>query len=146
MGIKLSELTAATEQLTMTGCECKCAGWCERHKVEKTETWFRLCKTRDKYFAMWEEGRGPGQKKNRNEPETPKFPPVHRQAWNLITSLAAFVADGFKTVTHEVYVARLNVCDTCSHRYGNRCRLCGCGLTAKAKGRAFKCPARKWEQ
>ncbi len=39
-------------------------GWCERHRVRKTADWVRLCKTRPDYFAAWEQGKGPGQKRS----------------------------------------------------------------------------------
>lgn len=54
----------------MTDCVCPIAGYCERHKVNKSEHWHSLCQTRDKYFAAWEEGRGPGQ----------QLPPIDKQA------------------------------------------------------------------
>jgi len=72
------------------------------------------------------------------------FPSLPRQAWNLTTSLASFVADGCKTVTKEEYQRRLEVCDACDERRENRCRKCGCYLTLKARGRAFRCPLDKW--
>ena len=75
---------------------------------------------------------------------TKKLPPLARQAWNLARSLADFVADGCKTVTPEQYQARLEICDGCDHRRNNRCMKCGCRLSLKAQGRAFKCPAGKW--
>lgn len=71
-------------------------------------------------------------------------PSLARQAWNLARSLADFVADGCKTVTPEQYQARLEICDGCDHRRGNRCMKCGCRLSLKAQGRAFKCPSDKW--
>ena len=73
-----------------------------------------------------------------------KMPSLARQAWNLARSLADFVADGCKTVTREQYQARLKVCDSCEHRRSNRCMKCGCRLSLKAQGRAFKCPEGKW--
>jgi uncharacterized protein DUF6171 len=77
-------------------------------------------------------------------PDPPKPPPLVRQAWNLARSLADFVADGCKTVTAEEYQSRLEICDSCDHRRSNRCMKCGCRLSLKAQGRAFKCPAGKW--
>jgi len=73
-----------------------------------------------------------------------RFPPLHRQAWNLARSLADFLADGCKTLTQEQYRARLEICDRCDQRRGNRCLKCGCRLSLKARGRAFKCPLGKW--
>lgn len=45
----------------MTNCVCPVAGFCERHKVEKSEALHSLCQTRDNYFQAWEAGRGPRQ-------------------------------------------------------------------------------------
>lgn len=46
----------------MTRCEhCTGPGWCERHRVMKSQRWVELCQTRDDYFQAWEDGRGPGQ-------------------------------------------------------------------------------------
>ena len=73
-----------------------------------------------------------------------KTPPLQQQAWNLATSLAAFVADGLKTVDEKQYRERMEICDGCEHRRGNRCLKCGCWLTFKVRGRAFKCPEEKW--
>jgi DNA-directed RNA polymerase subunit RPC12/RpoP len=72
------------------------------------------------------------------------MPPLRRQAWNLASALAAFVADGCWTLTADQYRERLVVCDTCEHRRRNRCRKCGCRLAIKAKGRAFRCPEDRW--
>ncbi len=71
-------------------------------------------------------------------------PSLLRQAWNLAQALADFVADGCKTVTEEQYRQRLKTCDACDRRRENRCMECGCRLSLKARGRAFKCPLDKW--
>ena len=73
-----------------------------------------------------------------------KMPSLVRQAWNLARSLADFVADGCKTVSQEQYRQRLEICDECEHRRNNRCTKCGCRLSLKAQGRAFKCPEGQW--
>ncbi len=72
------------------------------------------------------------------------MPPLREQAWNLVRSLADFVADGCKTVSEDQYRQRLEICDGCDQRRGNRCRQCGCRLSLKARGRAFRCPLSKW--
>lgn len=71
-------------------------------------------------------------------------PPLPRKVWNLSKSLAAFVADGMRFVSRDEYRARLEICDSCPERDGNRCRQCGCRLSLKARGRAFECPLAKW--
>ena len=73
------------------------------------------------------------------------MPPLSKQAWNLVTSLSDFVSDGMKLVPEEEYRARLTICDKCDHRVNNRCQKCGCKLSIKARGRAFKCPVAKWD-
>ena len=42
-------------------CDCPLAGWCERHQVNKSKVWHRLCQTDERYRQAWDEGRGPGQ-------------------------------------------------------------------------------------
>ena len=75
----------------------------------------------------------------------PRRPPsLARQAWDLARSLAAFVADGCRTVSEEDYRRRLEICDGCEQRRSNRCMKCGCRLSLKAQGRAFRCPEGKW--
>ena len=71
-------------------------------------------------------------------------PSLLQQAWNLAGSLADFIADGCKTVTANEYRQRLEICDSCDQRRDNRCTKCGCRLSLKARGRAFKCPLEKW--
>ncbi len=58
--------------------------------------------------------------------------------------LADFVCDGFRTASAEAYRQRLEICDGCDQRRGNRCMKCGCRLSLKARGRAFQCPLGKW--
>jgi hypothetical protein len=79
-------------------------------------------------------------------PKSQRPPGLARQAWNLAASLANFVADGCQTVTEQEYKKRLEICDTCDRRRGNRCLECGCRLSLKARGRAFQCPLNKWPE
>ena len=44
-----------------TPCECPLAGFCNRHGINKTEHFHKLCSHHPGYFKMWEECRGPGQ-------------------------------------------------------------------------------------
>lgn len=76
------------------------------------------------------------------------LPPLARRAWNLAQSLTHFVSDGCTMVNEEQYRERLEICDTCEYRCKdlNRCQKCGCRLSLKARGRAFKCPVDKWEE
>ncbi len=76
--------------------------------------------------------------------QKPKPPSLARQAWNLSQALADFVADACRTVSESEYRQRLEICDACKYRRRNRCIRCGCRLSLKARGRAFKCPIKKW--
>lgn len=42
-------------------CSCPLAGYCDRHKITKPETWHKLCQTREGYRNLWDKGIGPGQ-------------------------------------------------------------------------------------
>ena len=86
----------------------------------------------------------------RPEPETIKLTEIAaaslaRKVWNFTAAVAAFVSDGLKLVDNETYAARMAVCETGQFRSNNHCSQCGCMLTLKASGRAFKCPIGKWE-
>lgn len=64
--------------------------------------------------------------------------------WNLLKSLRDFVGDGCRTLSLEDYQARLMICTHCDQRERNTCAICGCYLSLKARGRAFRCPLDKW--
>lgn len=38
-------------------CDCKLAGWCERHRVSKTDRMVELCQEGGRYWEAWESGR-----------------------------------------------------------------------------------------
>lgn len=75
-----------------------------------------------------------------------QMPSLARMAWNVAAATAAFVADGAKTVSETEYKARLDICELCDRRRDTRCLECGCRVTLKARGRAFRCPLGKWDQ
>lgn len=46
----------------LTPCECRAAGFCPRHGVDKSDPRaVYFCQTRPDYFELWERGQGPGQ-------------------------------------------------------------------------------------
>lgn len=47
-----------------SSCTCPLAGYCEKHRVNKTEHWHHLCQTRQDYRQAWDDGRGPGQERD----------------------------------------------------------------------------------
>jgi len=64
--------------------------------------------------------------------------------WNLLKSLRDFTKDGCRTLSVDDYKRRLDVCTACPQRERNKCGICGCYLSLKARGRAFRCPLDKW--
>lgn len=76
--------------------------------------------------------------------ETASAPSALERAWSLAAALAAFVADGCRTLDRAGYEQRLRICDTCDQRDENVCRRCGCFISAKALWRVGACPLGKW--
>ena len=62
----------------------------------------------------------PEEPASRREEASRRPPSLARQAWNLARSLAEFVADGLETVSADAYRRRLEMCDGCDRRRGNR--------------------------
>jgi hypothetical protein len=119
---------------------------------------------------LWEEGFGPGQGSPQNtaakeeeeiQPivsensakkiaektateEEKKMPSLGKQAWGFTKALANHIKSGAAHASEELYKARLEVCDTCDKRSGDRCIECGCSLPAKAKWGTSDCPIGKW--
>jgi len=42
--------------MKVTPCECTEPGWCERHQCEKSRHFYELCRRRQDYFEMFENG------------------------------------------------------------------------------------------
>ncbi|MEZ6064052.1 MAG: hypothetical protein R3C19_27210, partial [Planctomycetaceae bacterium] len=76
--------------------------------------------------------------------KTRRPPRLWKQAWNVTQAVASFLADGCRTLDEDAYRRRLEICEDCEQRQGNRCMSCGCQLLVKARGRAFQCPLGKW--
>lgn len=62
------------ENNNKTPCECPLAGYCNRHEMNKSLHYHKLCQNHNGYFDMWEKGRGPGQSKK----PTPKSPQTQK--------------------------------------------------------------------
>ena len=77
-------------------------------------------------------------------PEAPAPPGLLRMARTATEAMFKFVGSGFKTTDDATYRGRLQVCSTCEHHTGLRCRICGCFTAAKAKLFHEACPAGRW--
>jgi len=73
-----------------------------------------------------------------------KRPHLLSRVWNLARSLKAFADDGFTTVDKAQYERRMRLCHECPQRWNDDCKICGCRLSLKARGRAFSCPLGRW--
>lgn len=66
---------------TLTPCECKEPGWCERHQCQKTPEWHFACRRVQSQFERWEQGEGPCVNRLGERPvPQPPAPCVHRSS------------------------------------------------------------------
>lgn len=123
-------------------------GWCKLEYLEDEDKWWcRVCDPHKRYLLRLNAKRECGMVSGRRPAAVRhEMPPLATQAWNLATAMVDFVADGCKTVDADEYRRRLEICDGCEYRKRNRCSQCGCTLSLKARGRAFRCPMGYWEQ
>lgn len=104
-------MTATPVYPVTTKCECPVVGYCRRHNFEKTQREWELCRTQDKYFDLWESGKGPQQKRQRiidgiEKPEslTERLACVHRTT-EPISSIGCTSCGGMREVA--VYGCKL---------------------------------------
>lgn len=73
-----------------------------------------------------------------------KEPSLAQKAWTLTASLIKFAGSGFKKVTREQYVERIETCAPCEFRRNNNCTQCGCWIPGKAWIAIADCPEEFW--
>ena len=147
----------------ITKCDCNFSmnydidtgkGFCDRHKCWKDDRQKKLCQLDREMFDDWEMGDGPGQedlseddKSKLQEKIRREQPGLFKKIWNFSKALKNHVSDGARAVSDEVYEKRLNECDQCVYREGNKClhASCGCNLTHKAKWNSEQCPIGRWQ-
>lgn len=150
------------EKKSKTGCVCPNAGFCERHKINKTPHLHKLCQNHQPTFDRWEACQGPGQQninckkddKNISEaevesaPQEVSPPSLIKQAGSFIRAATKHVVNGMKNVTPEEKERRLNICEQCPHLRKNgttiKCGQCGCNLHYKAAMSTSTCPLGHW--
>ena len=81
----------------------------------------------------------------RDEDKAKKMPGLSKQAKNFGKAVVKHAAGGFKKVSEEEYISRLQTCDPCEFRKNERCTSCGCPIKKKAKWKTEKCPENKWD-
>ncbi|MHB1559727.1 MAG: tetratricopeptide repeat protein, partial [Isosphaeraceae bacterium] len=71
-------------------------------------------------------------------------PGLLRMALTATRAMAQFAGSGFQTTPPDVRQRRLQVCSTCEHHTGVRCKICGCFTSAKSRLLQESCPIGKW--
>lgn len=135
-----------------TPCECPIAMYCQRHGINKSAHFHKLCQNHAGYFAMWEQCKGPGQNPNDCEPKTPepvkeiKEPSLLQKAKNFIPAAIKQVAAGNPQSSPEKIQERLSICNECPFFDSEKikCKHCGCPLLSKTKWETSSCPIGKW--
>jgi len=83
---------------------------------------------------------------SKNPEDKPKRPGVLQMGPTFLKHMTEYVMDKATNVTAEHLDRRLQECWLCDLRTDKeQCSLCGCPLVAKAKMRAMRCDANKWE-
>ena len=74
------------------------------------------------------------------------LPPTGKMVKNFAKALVKHVGDGLRKSNLDLYKNRINICNGCDLREGNRCthELCGCFIDKKAWWMSEKCPIDKW--
>ena len=101
----------------LTGCECTEPGYCSRHGCEKSTRLWQLCHSRPDYFELWENQRGPGQRKERvleiaplrngHTNERPWEGSCRKKPWRFQITAAIPVLDTYETLATVVELLRL---------------------------------------
>jgi uncharacterized paraquat-inducible protein A len=67
---------------------------------------------------------------------------------SFTADLAEFIKQGAPVVSPKEFEERLNICNDCEHKEGDKvpkCGKCGCYLIVKARMKTTACPINKWE-
>jgi tetratricopeptide (TPR) repeat protein len=67
-----------------------------------------------------------------------------RKGLSAARSVTRFVASGLKLTDSDLLKSRLELCASCEHHTGLRCKVCGCFTNVKTRMAAETCPAGKW--
>lgn len=126
-------------------CICPHEGFCERHKMVKTGRMYELCQNSKRYREFWDGV-------NLDPGTNISYSPISVAA-SFATSMAKFLWHGAVMTSQEVYEERLSICRNCNQRFettlpllgvAERCRKCGCFISAKAAIPGESCPIGNW--
>lgn len=128
-------------------CECQEPGFCQHFNQYMGQQRWEKCQNDPMYRAHLEKV-AKEKRLGLVKIQQPKGPSLGRKAWNFTKALTEHVVTGAKTVSKEVYEQRLNICNDCPSRDGNKCTElgCGCNLMLKCKWKTQACPKGKWHK
>ena len=119
-------------------CECVLAGYCNRHKMNKTQSMVDSCKRNPDMFLHFE--------MQANNIRTPN---IIDKAVNYVAAEVKHTVTGRKEASEETFNKRLKICEECPlfDAVGVTCQHqdCGCYLKIKAKWDDSEYPVGKWE-
>jgi len=73
-----------------------------------------------------------------------KEPGIIKKATNFAKAVQKHAKDGFKDVSLEQYIERIDICNKCPLQKDGNCLECGCVISKKAWWRSEDCPKDKW--
>ena len=73
-----------------------------------------------------------------------KEPGIIKKAANFAKAITKHAQDGFKDVSLEQYIERIEICNKCPLQKDGECLACGCIISKKAWWRSEDCPKDKW--
>lgn len=125
--------------------ECTCKGndasfVCPVYKLRMTAKMHHDCQTNEgarKAFHIYR------LQKEMQEKE-PEGPGLLDMAKNFGKAAVAHVKTGMAHVSEEEKQRRLDICNLCDKKKGNRCSECGCLLQIKTSWQSSECPLKKW--
>ena len=89
---------------------------------------------------------------NKRNKHQPKEHNIFKRAFNFGLAVTKYVSSGLEDVSSKEYERRLRVCSECEQLASlngllDKCLICGCKITLKAKWATEKCPhpdSNKW--
>jgi len=87
---------------------------------------------------------------NKKDKHQPKDPSIFKQVFNFGKAVSKYISSGLEDVSQKEYNRRLMICSKCEHvnEVFDKCLICGCKLTIKAKWATERCPhpdENKWK-
>ena len=115
-------------------CDCPMAGYCERHKMDKSKGLYNLCKNDDEQRRKWDESIASGRSANGMT-----MPSLAQRALNFAKANLRFVSMGFKMRDEDEIKRIFDICATCpTGKWDAKDQVCtDCGCKVNKARRIF---------